>query len=79
MTPELETILQSFLLRKTQEWQGYCKEYPELALASYHVSPDGAWVITEHEMTEPGVSCHINDMPQAVRKSPACSQLITKI
>jgi len=72
LTPEQETVLQSFLMRKATEWQQYVKEYPELLEhASYHIAPDGAWIAVEHEFD---ISHDI-----ILRKSPACSQLITKI
>lgn len=71
--PELETVLQSFLMRKAKEWQEYVKEYPELLkFASYHIAPDGAWIAIEHEETQ-GTHGAI------FRKSPACTTTITKL
>lgn len=76
MIPETEIVLQAFLIRKAEEWQRYCKEYSELALASYHITPDGAWIAREHEKLQP-VSDSVVDV--VVRSSPACTTIITKI
>jgi len=79
MTPELETVLQSFLVRKTQEWQQYVREYPELALTSVHIAPDSAWIALEHEEQEVVENNGLFKTGQIIRKSPACATIITKI
>ena len=77
LTPEQTIVLQSFLIRAAEQWQQYQREYPGLLdLASYHVAPDGAWIAVEHE-----VHC-ISTGPtnlMAIRLSPACTHLVTKI
>lgn len=83
LTPEQETVLQSFLMRKTQEWQQYCKEYPELLKwASYHITPDGCWVSVEHEQMQKASDRLLDDgtpTGQIIRKSPACTTIVTKL
>lgn len=83
MTPETQTVLQSFLIRKAEEWQQYIKEYPELLThASYHISPDSAYISMEHE--EQLVDNEIDRVcgtsrTQLVRLPPSCHKIITKI
>ena len=84
ITPEQELVLQSFLARKAQEWQEYVKEYPELlSLASYHIAPDGGYIAIEHERQEVMIDSEqhqdtlMTDI--IIRKSPACTNVITKL
>lgn len=80
ITPELQTVLQSFLARKATEWQQYVREYPELALASYHIAPDGGYVAVEHEQVQTaGANEDGTPTGPIVRLSPACTQVITKL
>lgn len=75
LTPEQQIVLQSFLIRQSEMWQQYQREYPGvLDLASYHIAPDGAWISVEHEDT--GMN---PEGSQIIRLSPACSHLVTKI
>lgn len=76
LTPEQLIVFQSFLIRQTELWQQYQREYPELlTLASYHICPDGAWIAREHEEPQSGTVLTYS----VVRLSPACSHLIAKI
>lgn len=84
LTPEQELVLQSFLARKATEWQEYVKEYPELlSLASYHIAPDGGYIAIEHERQEVMIDSEqhqdtlMTDI--IIRKSPACTTVITKL
>lgn len=81
ITPELQTVLQSFLARKATEWQQYVREYPELALASYHIAPDGGYIAVEHEEVLVTNDCGnaTGNGLQLFRLSPACTQVITKL
>ena len=83
ITPEQELVLQSFLARKAQEWQEYVKEYPELlSLASYHISPDGGYIAIEHEQVQKASDRLLDDgtpTGPVIRKSPACTTIITKL
>lgn len=83
LTEEQQIILQSFLIRQTELWRQYQREYPGvLDLASYHIAPDGAWISVEHEhhrelnLTNPARE---HDTVTVIRLSPACSHLVTKI
>ena len=78
MNAELESVLQSHLVAKVQEWQQLQRQYPELALTSVHIAPDGAWISLEHEEIT-AVYKGVGTEGQIVRKSPACHTTITKI
>jgi len=80
LTPEQTIVLQSFLIRQSEQWRQYQREYPGLLdLASYHVAPDGAWVAVEHER-QSSQECPDGTAESFIfRLSPACTHLVTKI
>lgn len=79
MTTEEQIVLESLLIRTTEMLAGYRREYPELLnTASFHFSPDSAWISNEHEVLSTEHANGQNNVT-VIRKSPACHEILLKI